>query len=451
MNFYLLILLQTLHKTVAYSSEIIPLSLLNEGGHIKTNLFKVKESGINNFKADDNSREVYSDQNNMIQTVENEISVSFQKKETRFPFIKSYPILVSQFEELLSFSPNLWSKRIIPIFDRINLEEIQIDSMEQCSLILILRQLVKQCKNIPIDAMQIIQTQLAKIEYFKPFPPSQDPNLWSDELRGTQDICTSIMEHHVNSFTTDQDIVGFSSMQESLGDYGITLSRKWTAGQSKELFLLWTSKPLLYQKVNGKIQAVLEAQIAQMIYIKTTKIVPVTNHPTSVMLTKWLISRVKTFREVLFRYIQGLKDDTDMEDFLSIQRQLSKYALTASQNWKPMETKKILLFWSIYMEAYLKSINAEGTDPLIIAVERLVQEDFEGMVSLMDEFLSQINSQPEIKMPFLAQFLEYLVKKPKYKKNCKVAIKALKQHKKSKKSKKSTLFRSLGSVWLNKF
>ncbi|KAH9818259.1 hypothetical protein DFH28DRAFT_925757 [Melampsora americana] len=297
MNFYLLILLQTLHKTVAYSSEIIPLSLLNEGGHIKTNLFKVKESGIKNFKADDHSKEVYSDQNIMIQTVQNEIPVSLQKT-------------VSQFEELLSFSPKLWSKRIIPIFDRINLEEIQIDSMEQCSLVLILRQLVKQCKNIPIDAIQIIQTQLAKIEYFKPFPPSQDPNLWSDELRDTQDLCTSIMEHHVNSLTTDQDIVEFSSMQESLGDYGITLSRKWTAGQRKELFFLWTSKPLLYQKVNGKIQAVLEAQIAQMIYIKTTKIVPVKNHPTSVMLTKWLVSRVETFREVLVRYIQGLKDDT---------------------------------------------------------------------------------------------------------------------------------------------
>ncbi|KAH9813003.1 hypothetical protein DFH28DRAFT_976009 [Melampsora americana] len=444
------ILILILKFSILTNSNVIPgVSSLNKVDHLESALNNSRD-GIVREHQSINVKSTNSKVKKTLKLVKDEGHASFLKYLNKlYDLDHPYRSLVSQFARLANSRKEHWGTYIRRIFRDISLKGTPQDFSEQYYLISILEHMFYSYNEIPIGVIQAILSELGKIAH----SGAEYPDHLMDLMRETQALYKSRMEHYIlSSIDSNQSLIKFSSIQKDLQEYGIKFSSEWSPKDQLYLYLLWTSDMELYETVKGKLQNVLETQVALINLIKSSQMFSVYKPSSDQVFIHWSESKIETYKDIILKYIDSCETDEELEDFLSIQKRMQEYDLKPTEALKLSNPKHILMFWLKYMHIYLKTRKEPDIYCLMNTVESLVDKDYESMLVLMDQFLSQPHhSQPGNKLPFLGQFLRYALQSLKIKDDKKMIINALRKYTILQTWRKiKNLFDTLRGIWSSK-
>ncbi|EGG09585.1 uncharacterized protein MELLADRAFT_61101 [Melampsora larici-populina 98AG31] len=259
--------------------------------------------------------------------------------------------LVKQTNELIISDKRFWEGKMKNMLSRIKLQGPWSSSFEQIALLQILSQFLT-LEEVPFKVLQVIQIKLIEmLEKGNP-PPSMADERWQAELKKTMNINGVRYLEYVKKLS-GKDLHDFLTMQKGLGKYGICLAGNWSPEDQKALFQFWLSDSVrFYSMIRHKpqLQFVLETQFVQTKFIEAVKsldtAISADDLPGTLIFKSWAQLTLQTYSNTVVDYIQSLKEDKAIDDFISMQHSIRPYGLQISQNTTKMDQIKVIHFWA---------------------------------------------------------------------------------------------------------
>ncbi|KAH9809698.1 hypothetical protein DFH28DRAFT_988307 [Melampsora americana] len=182
----------------------------------------------------------------------------------------------------------------------------------------------------------------------------------------------------------------------------------WSQYDQKDLFCFWISHSQFYSKIYNDpiLQNVLENQILQtkLIY-RFQEAHKAGDQPFEIDDSVMIL---RSHSQAILHYIEFIHSFETLKVFLSTQSYINPYGMVLPPKIEDLEKIKIIIFWTRYVDIFLKMNSFGETPSLQIAIGNLVKEDFQKMSEIMNEFILE-SHQTEFseRSPVLDQYLQF--------------------------------------------
>ncbi|KAH9823293.1 hypothetical protein DFH28DRAFT_946716 [Melampsora americana] len=323
-----------------------------------------------------------------------------------------YPEVVQEMNGILFSSKANWDSNIIKLINEFNEDGPCRNPYKKQAILESLFQFLL-LKDIPLKVLQVTHFGLFKImETGRDSIKVYYHDLW-DWVKKTFTLNKGRYFESFKDFSARKDYLELTALQKTLGEYGIRIVGDWYPEDQKKIFEFWIFEKLaLYFQIKEKpnLQLVLETQFVQTRLIGVVKTINSIGLGVPDIVMDWAYSCLRNHSGIVVNYIKSLREESDITEFISIQKYIIPYRLHIPEDMKPTDQLKCIEFWSSHVDIFLIIKRIEKTKGLQRAVEDLVIKDFNEICIMMRKFLDQpeiIFSTKTVTQPALLKFLEF--------------------------------------------